>query len=405
MSAFTQPVIISDDGSALPLQRLPLTAGVGGQINEAWLQKALYRAPESLPLKEIDPHIGQLIPICMELATDAGSADILYVTSTGQIVLVETKLWRNPEARRQVVGQILDYARQLTGWSYEDLDTRAGTAAGTSAGHIMRVLKDKYPDADEAQFVDGVCRSLSTGDFLLLIIGDGIRYGAEALVTFLEQYGNLRFGLALVEVAIYRLPDGSILLQPRVLAKTDILERTMLIGPSGPMTFQQAAQVEDATETNVGQREWFMEFWREYLSKLHLPDPSLLPREPAKSTNQYFPMPPGGSRAWLSAYIAQSSSKAGVYLTFLKAYDDGPEIYESLLADRQEIEGELGVTLSWERVGNKVYIGVPSPKYSDLNNPRDRERVIAYLADMTPKMIACLKPRLEAAIKALRRAP
>jgi hypothetical protein len=266
---------------------------------------------------------------------------------------------------------------------------------------MVRKLKESYPGADEAQFVDGVRRSLSTGDFLLLIVGDGIRFGAEALVTFLEQYGNLRFGLALIEVAIYRLPNGTTLMQPRVLAKTEILERTMLIGPTGPISFQQVAQVEDTTEANAGQREWFIAFWREYLSKLHLPDASLMPTEPAKSTNQYFPMPPSGNLAWLSAYIAQSSGKAGVYLTFAKAYDEGPEIYEYLLSSRQEIEAEIGVALSWDRVGNKVYISVPHPAYSDLNNPQDRERVITYLADMTSKMISCLKPRLEVAIKAL----
>lgn len=57
--------------------------------------------------------------------------------------------------------------------------------------------------------------------------------------------------------------------------------------------------------------------------------------------------------------------------------------------------------MSWDRAGNKVYIGVPRPTYSDLNNPQDRELVITYLADMTSKMISCFKPRLELAIKAL----
>ena len=59
-------------------------------------------------------------------------------------------------------------------------------------------FKESYPGTDEAQFVDGVRRSLSTGDFLLLIVGDGIRFGAEALVTFLEQYGNLRISDSLL---------------------------------------------------------------------------------------------------------------------------------------------------------------------------------------------------------------
>lgn len=80
----------------------------------------------------------------------------------------------------------------------------------------VRCLRRRFPDADEAAFGDGVGRSLSTGDFLLLIVGDGIRQGAESLVAFLERYGHLRFWLALVEVAAYRLPDGLRLLQPRV---------------------------------------------------------------------------------------------------------------------------------------------------------------------------------------------
>jgi hypothetical protein len=201
---------------------------------------------------------------------------------------------------------------------------------------------------------------------------------------------------------MYILPDGATLVQPRVLAKTEILERTLLIGPTGPVTFEQAAQVEDAEEANAAQREWYVALWREYLAKLQLPDPNMAPREPAKSTNQFVAMPPGGGLAWLSAFVARSSRTAGVYLTFAKAYDDSPEIYERLLADRQEIEKEVGVTLSWERTGNKVYVGVPHPPYSDLDNPQDRDRVTTYLAEMTAKMVSALKPRLEAAIGSIR---
>jgi hypothetical protein len=37
------------------------------------------------------------------------------------LVLGEAKLIRNPQSRREVVAQALDYARALTGWTYEDL--------------------------------------------------------------------------------------------------------------------------------------------------------------------------------------------------------------------------------------------------------------------------------------------
>lgn len=397
MSAFTRPLLVDPSGNATFLERIPLGIGGSGNLSERWLQEALFAHPESLPVKEIDPNIGPLIPICMEIETGAGPADILYVTPTGQVVLVETKLWRNPEARREVVGQILDYAKQLTTWTYEVLQQKAAIAARTDASILIRQVRQYFPDADETAFIDGVGRSLATGDFLLLIIGDGIRYGAEALVVFLERFGHLRFGLGLVEVAAYRLPSGQILLQPRILAKTETLERTVLIGPNGPLTFQQAAQAEDNAAPDTSRRDWFKAFWSDFIKRLRLEDQALMPSEPAKSTNQFFAMPPGGGMAWISAYISQNSSRGGVYLTFAKAFDRGGEIYEALENDREAIERDIGFKLSWENQGDKFYVGSPKVPFSDLNLPREREAVTERLADMTSQMIRVLQPRLVAA--------
>jgi Domain of unknown function (DUF4268) len=394
----TRPFLVEPSGSATLLDRIPLNArGDGVKLTERWLQEALFAHPESLPVKEIDPHIGPLIPVCMEIETGSGAADILYVTPTGQVVLVETKLWRNPEARREVVGQILDYAKQLTTWTYEVLEQKAAIAARTEGKFLLQCLRTHFPDSDETAFIDGVGRSLSTGDFLLLIVGDGIRYGAETLVVFLERFGNLRFGLGIVEVAAYRLPSGQTLLQPRILAKTETLERTVLVGPNGPLTFQQAAQAEDAAAPDTSQRDWYKAFWSDFLKKLRLEDRALMPAEPAKSTNQFFAMPPGGGMAWISAYVAQSSSRGGVYLTFAKAFERGSEIYDALESDREAIERDVGFKLTWENQGDKVYVGSPKVPFTDLNSSGDRERVTTRLADMAGRMIRVLKPRLEAA--------
>jgi len=43
------------------------------------------------------------------------------MNSSGYLTLVETKLWRNPESRRTVIGQIIDYAKELSRLSYEGL--------------------------------------------------------------------------------------------------------------------------------------------------------------------------------------------------------------------------------------------------------------------------------------------
>lgn len=95
-----------------------------------------------MPFKKIDPHAGALISVCMELDTGAGPANILYVKKTGQLVLVETKLWRNAEARRVVVAQILDYAKQLATWSYEDLIRQTGMASKRCPSHLLDCVRN-----------------------------------------------------------------------------------------------------------------------------------------------------------------------------------------------------------------------------------------------------------------------
>jgi hypothetical protein len=394
MGAFSNPIVLSGSNAAIMLERIRLSANDEISFSERWLQDALFANPGCLPVREIDPHIGDLIPVCTEIETGQGPADILFVTRTGQIVLVETKLWRNPEARREVVAQILDYAKQLTTWSYEDLARESARAAKQGPGHLMNCLKSH--GVDEATFVDGINRSLRTGDFLLLIVGDGIRSGAESLVGFIERYGNLRFGLGLIEVAAYKLPSDGLLLQPRILAKTEILQRTILIGSTSTITLEEIASKDDSEIQKYTDASWLQEFWGEYLKNLQLDDPlQLLPIKPSKTTNLYLGMPPGGGIAWISAYLAQSVGDAGVYLTFLKGFPKLDSYYDQLLADKEEIERDFGGQLTWERKGDKVYISAPSISFKDLKMPEDRQRVISYLREMTNNMVNVFRHRLD----------
>ncbi len=50
-------------------------------------------------MDQIEPGIGPLVPVCMELPLHVGSVDNLFITPEGHLVVVEVKLWRNPEAR------------------------------------------------------------------------------------------------------------------------------------------------------------------------------------------------------------------------------------------------------------------------------------------------------------------
>jgi len=127
----------SSSGSAEPLK--PVThQGGGDAASEAYIQALVHEHPACLPIVEIDAMFSGPVPICIELNTPAGPIDNFMVTPSGLPVLVECKLWRNPEARREVVSQILDYAKELlvrcAARGEPPSHARRQSAAGNGAG-------------------------------------------------------------------------------------------------------------------------------------------------------------------------------------------------------------------------------------------------------------------------------
>ena len=148
------PILISETGpDALP-ERVPFTGASGtSAYNEDWLQNLLYKHPQSLPIAEIDPAYTGLIPICREMGTPAGPLDVLYATAEGRIAVLEVKLWRNPEARRKVIAQILDYAKELSHWTYEKIDAAVLAARHRNQGTARSFVRGSQRATSRARRV------------------------------------------------------------------------------------------------------------------------------------------------------------------------------------------------------------------------------------------------------------
>ena len=207
----------------------PLRLG-GGIFSEAWLQKLVQSCPEVLPVDEVEPGFGKLIPVAMEVPCSQGSIDNVFLSSDGDIVICELKLWRNPQARREVVAQSLDYISALSQMSYEEFENAclAGTMSSNAAS--LYELLEKSGDAlDEASFVDAVSRNLEKGRILALAVGDGIRSQAESLANLLTRNAQSQFSFALVELSIFQDHLQGYFIVPSVLAKTHMIPRHIFI--------------------------------------------------------------------------------------------------------------------------------------------------------------------------------
>ncbi len=215
------PVLITNDNNRRALTRVRLG---GGLHDEQWLQALIHDHPAILPISDIEPGFGDLIAAAREVPTGHGNIDNLYLTPSGDIVLVETKLWRNGQMRREVVAQVLDYVAALTLMGFEAFE--AAVARGQQAPRRLYDLVRDHPEAlEEAEFIDAVTLNLRRGRMLAIVLGDGIRTETEALSDLLQSHAGVHFTFALVELATWQSPAGDILAVPSTLARTVMIER------------------------------------------------------------------------------------------------------------------------------------------------------------------------------------
>ncbi len=223
-------------------------------FNEAWLQELLHDNPSLLPIDEFRPTIGDLSSLGREISTAVGPIDNLFIDNNGTLVIVEAKLWRNPQARREVTGQAIDYAAALSQWGYGDLD-KAVRSANDNQG-VLDLMNDA--DVEEASFIDGVERSLRLGDIVLLIVGDGIRESLESIADLLAGAPHLGFTFGLVELAAYETGSGARLVVPSVVAHSvEITRATVRVetAQDGGLDVRVAALPDEADKTRTSRKK------------------------------------------------------------------------------------------------------------------------------------------------------
>ena len=394
-------LLASSSGGAEPLK---LVARQGGDaVSEAYIQALVHEHPACLPIAEIDAMFSGAVPICTELSTPAGSIDNFMVTPSGLPVLVECKLWRNPEARREVVSQILDYAKELSRWSSSDVQREVRHRLKRDGNPLLDMVRAVDPEVDEQQFNDALTANLRRGRFLLLIVGDGIREGVEAIAEYLQLHAGLHFSLGLVELPIYVMPNGDRLVTPRVLARTALVTRNVVAVPDG----YSVDEAEDPTgvaeidpdRTALGDQS--QRFWREFLDNyLKLDDPEQPKPRPARLGYISLPLP--ARTSWLTVYRVLHSGEVGI---FLSCWRNTPGAYAmQAIVDEWKAGGavkdELGGTARlytgrmYKVAGDSPDSIIDSLKVGSLEQPEVRKKAFSWLAERVNTFVNVLRPRM-----------
>ncbi len=226
MRQHTSPIFIDGDRSWTP-KRIQFGER---NYNEQWLQDLIHLHCETLPILEIEPAFSNPIPLCKELETKSGYCDNIFVNARGYLTVVECKLWRNPEARRSVLAQVLDYAKDIAKWNYQEFEKAVLKARKGSESSLFEIVQQREPDTEESDFIDTLSANIKSARMLLLIIGDGIRENAEELLGFLNTYTRMQFVLSFVEMPVFQVQgendkDNKYIITPRIIATTRELHR------------------------------------------------------------------------------------------------------------------------------------------------------------------------------------
>ena len=212
---------LDGDGAPRPLEETPFPL-------EADIQRLIAAHPEVLAgeaMTPAEPRRWLLVDVEAPVPDSAGGArwflDVLLLDQDARPTLVEVKRGSNPEVRREVLGQMLDYvAHAERYWPVGTLRERCEAAhdgrEGGFEGALAALLGEDEPDADA--FWERVDANLRAANLRLLFAADGIPDELARVVEFLNAQ------MATVEVLavdIRRFAGGdAATLVPRVIGRT-----------------------------------------------------------------------------------------------------------------------------------------------------------------------------------------
>lgn len=395
----TTPLMLDPQGGgAVALVPLALTGSTDG-VSEAAIQALVQAHPSCLPIAEIDPLFAGPVPICIELNTPAGSIDNFMVTPSGLPVLVECKLWRNPEGRREVVGQILDYAKELSRWTASDLQREVSRRLKREGNPLLDLVREAGHEVDEIAFNDALTLNLRRGRFLLLIVGDGIREGVEAIAEYLQAHAGLHFTLGLVEMPIYVAPDGKRVVVPRVLARTHVITRTVIAVPETMMVAEAASEADAPDPTLVDEMTADrIQFWTDMLARLSLDDPDQPVPKASRQGYLSFMLPAPSGSCWLTVFRNIRDGRVGLFLSYTRNTVGERAVRRLIQEDWTGIEDELGGTCKLVRDKLDRDLITDEATFSSLSEQAARADAILWLRGRTNDFVNALRPRVRAAV-------
>lgn len=148
------------------------------------------------------------------------SVDHLFVTRAAVPVLVELKRAVDTRLRREVIGQMLEYAANATAyWQPGKIADSFAVTALQEGAEPDKILADFIGEQDPASFWSQVDANFRAGQVKLVFVADEISRELARIIEFLND--QMRADVRAVELRWYTSAVGHTTLSPRIIGETE----------------------------------------------------------------------------------------------------------------------------------------------------------------------------------------
>jgi len=194
----------------------------GDKNTDEYIQDLVHQIPELISVEGSERNEPNL-KVCIKNSQGNGSQDdggLIGIDGDGSITIVECKIADGSSARRQVVGQALEYAASLWEITYEEFDSMVLDSEGKSLSELMG---ERLPAEDwsEDKFKESITSALQQGKFRLVMTVNGITDELKRTIKFLNARGPFSFDTYAVE--ILHFSDGQVdIVVPKIMSFTEL---------------------------------------------------------------------------------------------------------------------------------------------------------------------------------------
>lgn len=186
----------------MPLIRVGASGGTSlkeqAYENEAELENVLAEHVELLREGDEPP----LALVTSQLRVPgSGVADLVLIDAAGIPVVVEVKLSRNPQSRREVIAQVFDYAATLTDWTVDELNSQ-------TEGCLEEALRS-LSNGDDTNFKErwrSTGTNLRAGVVRVVVAVDQQTEDLSRIISYINDHSDLDVRLTVVKK--YSDPSG-----------------------------------------------------------------------------------------------------------------------------------------------------------------------------------------------------